>query len=118
MVHRRHPEVARMMVGGLARGAASCFTAVRGCVQSLVDVGFEPPEWESLLVDARPQSEEEEDPTRRLVGRRKGYHKLNNIVCRLSFGRPCLNLSGPSGVLIQVHWPLWSSWLCHQDHQN
>ena len=29
-------------------GAASCFTAVRGCVQSLVDVGFEPPEWESL----------------------------------------------------------------------
>ena len=32
MVHRRHPEVARMMVGGLARGAASCFTAVRGCV--------------------------------------------------------------------------------------
>ena len=70
MVHQRHPEVARMVVGGLARGVASCFTDVRGCVQSLVDVGFEPPEWESLLVDARPQLEEEEDPTQPLAEER------------------------------------------------
>ena len=86
MVHRRHPEVARMMVGGLARGAASCFTAVRGCVQSLVDVGFEPPEWESLLVDARPQFEEEEDPTQPKIGwQKKGVsqveqHHLQTVV--------------------------------------
>ena len=44
MVHQRQPEVARMMVGGLEWGVASCFTAVRGCVQSLFEVGFEPPE--------------------------------------------------------------------------
>ena len=42
----------------------------------------------------------------------RGYHKLSNIICRLSSGRPCLNLSGPSGVLIRVHWLLRSSWLC------
>ena len=86
MVHQRHPEVARMMVGGLARGAASCFTAVRGCVQSLVDVGFEPPEWESLLVDARPQLEEEEDPTQpKICWQKKGVsqveqHHLQTVV--------------------------------------
>ena len=57
--------------------------------------------------------------SRRLVGRRKGYHKSSNIICRLSSGRPCLNLGGPSGVRIRVHWLLRSSWLCpHQDHQN
>ena len=93
MVHRRHPEVARMMVSGLARGAASCFTAVRGCVQSLVDVGFEPPEWESLLVDARPQFEEEEDPTQPKIGwQKKGVSQVE--------GRP---LSEPERALWRSH---------------
>ena len=37
----------------------------------MVDVGFEPPEWESLFVDARPQLEEEEDPTQPKTGWQK-----------------------------------------------
>ena len=69
---------------------------------------------ESLLVDARPQLEEEERTlhSRRLVGRKKGYHKLNNIICRLLFGRLCQTLNGSSGdcgLRGNTH---------HQDHQN
>ena len=100
-------------VGWLARRAASCFTAVRGCVQLWLT-------WVpshrcgsrcSSMLDLSWKRRRTQH-SRRLVGRRKGYHKLDNIICRLSSGPPCLNLSGPSGVLIRVHWPLWSSWLC------
>ena len=110
MVHQRHPEVARMMVGGLEWGVASCFTAVRGCVQSLVEAGFEPPEWESLLVDARLQFEEG-DPTQPKI-RRKRCHKLNSTICTPSLSQLCPNLSGRSGYHIRAHLLLPCSWRC------
>ena len=111
MVHHRSRKD---VVGGLAReGAGSCFTAVRGCVQSLVDVGFEPPEWESLLVDARPQLEEE-DPTQPKIGwQKKGVpeqHHLQTVVWP--------TLSGPERALWRSLSGPWSSWPMHQDHQN
>ena len=112
MVHQRHPEIARMMVAGLEWGGASCFTAVRGCVQSLTDTGFERRSGSPCLSMSSPSSKTKIQRSRRLVGRRKRCHKLRTTICKLSSGQPCPNLSGRSGVHIRVHSLPPCSWRC------
>ena len=86
MVHQRHPE---------ARGWSDAGVGVLACRYQAV----------SVRRRKTPRS-------RRLVGRRKGCHKLSSTICKLSSSRPCSNPSGRSGIHIRVHSFLPCSWRC------
>ena len=65
MVRERHTTVADTMVQGLARDPAPCFSAVRTCVTSLIEAGFEVPSWRVLRASTeavRPDAPEPSQP--------------------------------------------------------
>ena len=71
MVHARHP-VAETMVQGLARGPAPYFSAVRTCVASLTEAGFEVLSWSVLRENTTAVRADAPEPSKpKLDGSRK-----------------------------------------------
>ena len=68
MVRERHPTVADTMVQGLARDTAPCFSAVRTCVTSLTEAGFEVPSWRMLRASTEPVRADAPEPSEPKIG--------------------------------------------------
>ena len=91
MVRERHPTVADTTVQGLARDTAPCFSAVRTCVTSLIEAGFELPSWRMLRASTEPVRVDAPEPSEPKIGWQQKatrclHQKFHDVECW-----PCLS---------------------------
>ena len=122
MVKQRHPHIAATMMRSLVDHdpVAPCFREVRSCQRSLMEAGFDIPEWESLTESPPPRQEGEIEPSQPKRGwQHKATHAVddtffwNQVWPNLSQAdqalqrSQCIPLASPTWTAVFAHLQMW-----------